>query len=281
MVTVSQSNTPRAAPNDLRDRPDGSIVVGSTEVRLACGTHDIEAAQELRYRVFYEEMGAVPTKEAALLKLDRDAFDAAAEHLLVIDHADGGTVVGTYRLMRRRFSDQTDAYYTSGEYDISKLTKFHGEILELGRSCVDPRFRSRATMSLLWQGIAAYVFRHDIQLMFGCASLPGSDPGAHAEALSYLHHFHQAPAALRPRALANRYVDMNMLPSEEIHTKQIRNSLPPLIKGYLRLGGWVGDGAVIDSQFNTTDVCIIVSTLNLAGKYFRHYQRTLRGAPPR
>lgn len=277
MVTVSEFNAPSVARDDRRDTPTNSIVVGSTEVRLASGNDDIEAAQELRYRVFYEEMGAIPSTEAALLKLDRDAFDAAAEHLLVIDHADGGTVVGTYRLMRRRFSDQAGGYYTSGEYDISKLTEFHGEILELGRSCVDPRFRSRATMSLLWQGIMAYVVKHDIQLMFGCASLPGSDPIVHAEALSYLHHFHRAPAALRPKALTNRCVEMNMLPPKKINTKKIFNQLPPLIKGYLRLGGWVGEGAVIDSQFNTTDVCIIVRTRNLARKYFRHYQRNLRG----
>lgn len=280
MATESEIDVPRATPAQARalakSMKPGSIIAGSIEVRLARGNDDIEAAQDLRYRVFYEEMGASPSKEAALLKLDRDAFDATAEHLLVVDHSLGGSVVGTYRLMRGRISDQKGRFYTSREYDISNLTEIRGEVLELGRSCVDPRFRSRATMSLLWKGIAAYVFAHDIQLMFGCASLPGSDPRAHAAALSYLHHHHRAPEALRPRALPSHHVDMNMLPPFEIDTKQALNNLPPLIKGYLRLGGWVGEGAVIDKQFNTTDVCVIVSMESLAGKYFRHYQRTHR-----
>ena len=278
MVTLSEVNAPRAAPSAARDRRSGSIIAGSTEVRLARGNDDVEAAQELRYRVFYEEMGARPSEEAAVLKLDRDAYDAAAEHLLVIDHSLGGSIVGTYRLMHRRLSERAGGYYTSSEYDISKLTRFQGEILELGRSCVDPRFRSRTTMALLWRGIAAYVFEHDIQILFGCASLPGCEPRAHAEVLSYLHHHHQAPWELRPRALETRYVGMDMLSPCEINTKQALCDLPPLIKGYLRLGGWIGDGAVIDTQFNTTDVCVIVRMESLAGKYFRHYQRMLRGA---
>lgn len=179
--------------------------------------------------------------------------------------------------MRRHPSERDGGYYTSREYDISMLTGFKGEILELGRSCVDPRFRSRATISLLWQGIAAYVHDNDVQLLFGCASLPGPDPTVHSEALSYLHHHHQAPLELRPRALASRHVDMNMLAPYEINTRQALNGLPPLIKGYLRLGGWVGDGAVIDKQFNTTDVCVIVNMERVAKKYFLHYQRRLRG----
>jgi L-ornithine Nalpha-acyltransferase len=278
IITGSQVNGSHHAASAARVTRTGAIIAGSTEVRLASDNDDVEAAQELRYRVFYEEMGAKPSSETADLRLDRDAFDAAAEHLLVIDHSLGGAVVGTYRLMRGRFSKHGGGYYTSGEYDISKLTEFQGEILELGRSCVDPRYRTRATMSLLWQGIAAYVFEHDIQLMFGCASLPGCDPSAHAEALSYLHHFHRAPRALRPHALAARYIDMNMALAHKIDRKHALTHLPPLIKGYLRLGGWVGEGAVIDPQFNTTDICIVLKMESLASKYFRHYRRTLIGA---
>jgi L-ornithine Nalpha-acyltransferase len=279
MHTASEISSRRAASTTVKDAPPTSIIVGSMEVRLARGDKDVQAAQLLRYRVFYEEMGATPSKDAALHKIDRDAFDATAEHLLVIDHSIGGSVIGTYRLMRRRFGDASEDYYTSREYDISKISRFPGEILELGRSCVDPKFRSKATMSLLWQGIAAYVFAHDIQILFGCASLPGNDPRAHAVALSYLHHFHRAPRDLRPCALATHYVDMNMLRPHEISRKQALNDLPPLIKGYLRLGGWVGDGAVIDEQFNTTDVCVVVRMESLAEKYFKHYQRKLHGEP--
>ncbi len=256
--------------------PD-SIRLGSIEVRLAAGKHDIEAAQDLRYRVFYEEMGAKPSRETSIVKLDQDAFDSSAEHLLVVDHSRGGVVVGTYRLLRRRLLEKSCDYYTSREYDISKLNDAPGEILEVGRSCVDPQFRSRATMSLLWQGLAAYAFEHKIELLFGCASFPGCDPRAHADALSYLYHRHLAPTELRPRALPGRYVDMNIQRICDLDEKAAIAKLPPLIKGYLRLGGWVGDGAVIDEQFNTTDVCIVVRMKSLTGRYFRHYERTLRG----
>jgi putative hemolysin len=147
-------------------------------------------------------------------------------------------------------------------------------VLELGRSCVDSAYRTKMTMQLLWRGIAGYVFTHNIDLLFGCASLPGVNPEALAVPLSYLYHKHLAPADLRPRALPELYTDMNLLPAAAINARQALAELPPLVKGYLRLGGFVGDGAVIDRQFNTTDVCVIVKTDLITDKYFRHYDRT-------
>jgi putative hemolysin len=158
------------------------------------------------------------------------------------------------------------------------MVAYPGEILELGRSCVDASARNLPTMQLLWRGIATYVFHHQIALMFGCASLPGTDPDALAVPLSYLYYHHLAPPALRPRALAQRYVDMRRLPPSAIDPAKSLAELPPLIKGYLRLGGFVGDGAVIDQQFNTTDVSIVVKTDLITDKYYRHYERQAREA---
>jgi putative hemolysin len=172
------------------------------EVRLANSQAEIEAAQRLRYRVFYEEMGAQPTPEMAAEKRDFDAFDEFCDHLLVINNRaehDLG-VVGTYRLHRRE-TPKFKGFYSSSEYDVAKIAAFKGNVLELGRSCVDADWRTKMTMQLLWRGIAGYVFAHKIDLMFGCASLPGIDPGALALPLSYLYHNHLAPAAIRPRAL--------------------------------------------------------------------------------
>jgi putative hemolysin len=257
---------------------------GPLVVRLAEDPRDIDAAQALRYRVFYEEMSARPTPEVAADKRDADEFDAVCDHLLVVDrrkqHAGARGVVGTYRVLRRAPAEAFGRFYSASEYDISPIVAHGGEILELGRSCVDADYRSGATMQLLWQAIAAYVFRHDIEVMFGCASLPGTDPDALALPLSYLYHYHLAPPALRPRALVDRYVPMTRLPVDRINTKTALASLPPLIKGYLRLGGFVGDGAVIDDQFNTTDVCIIVKTELVTEKYSRHYERKRREAAP-
>jgi L-ornithine Nalpha-acyltransferase len=249
---------------------------GPLQVRLAESAADIDAAQALRYRIFYERLGAQPLPEMARRRRDFDRFDEDCDHLLVLDHGIGAgadAIVGTYRLIRRETAARVGGFYSAGEYDIASLVEFEGEILELGRSCVDPAYRQRPAMQLLWGGIAAYVFHYEIVLMFGCASLPGIDPEAIAMPLSYLHHHHLAPPALRPRALAERYVDMRRLEPRAIDPARALAALPPLIKGYLRLGGFVGDGAVIDEQFNTTDVCILVKTDLVTAKYSRHYER--------
>jgi len=255
------------------------------EVRLAVTADEIDAAQALRYRVFFDEMGATPAPEVFLTKRDRDAFDAVCDHLIIIDHALGEgpqSVVGTYRLLRRAGAEAVGGFYTQTEFDISRLLAVPGEVLELGRSCVDAAHRTRSTMQLLWRGVADYVLKHDVKVMFGCASLPGTDTAPLAPALSYLYHYHLAPAHLRARALPERYVEMNLLPPNEVDAEaaiaqiDVRATvaaLPPLIKGYLRLGGMIGDGAVIDHEFNTTDVCLIVATDSITDKYFKHFIR--------
>lgn len=254
----------------------GDLRSGNLEVRLAESSAEVDAAQALRYRVFYTEMAARPSPEMAARRRDFDSFDRVCDHLLVIDHNLGPGpegVVGTYRLIRRSAARSVGRFYSSDEYDISPLVDFPGEVLELGRSCVDAGYRSRPSMQLLWRGIAAYVFQYDIAVMFGCASLPGIDPAGLALPLSYLHHYHLAPNGLRPVGLPGRYAPMDLLDKEQVDVRAALGVLPPLIKGYLRLGGFVGDGAVIDEQFNTTDVCIVVKTDQITDKYFKHYER--------
>ena len=164
-------------------------------------------------------------------------------------------------------------FYSEDEYDIHAITNFPGGVLELGRSCVDADYRGRAVMQLLWRGIAAYIDLHAIDLMFGCASLNGTDPDALAAELTYLYGHHLAPPALRPKALPARYVDMRRLDPAAYDPRRASQALPPLIKGYLRLGGFVGDGAVIDQQFNTVDVAIVVKTDLVTERYSKHYER--------
>ena len=254
---------------------------GNLGVRIAETTAEIDAVQALRYRVFYQEMGATADAATAASRRDRDAFDAVADHLLVVDHAIGPGaegVVGTYRLIQREAAGKLGRFYSADEYDIAQIMSFPGRILELGRSCVDVAYRGRIAMQLLWRGIAAYVFHYQIDLMFGCASLHGTDPDALAADLTYLYYNHLAPPAVRPRALPHRYVDMRRMPPGQLDPKRVQAQLPPLIKGYLRLGGFVGDGAVIDRQFNTTDVAVVVKTDLVTDKYYRHYERQLRDA---
>lgn len=252
------------------------------EVRLATSRVEIEAATALRYRVFYEEMMATPNPEMSARRLDVDEFDGICDHLLVIDlEADSPfpSVVGTYRLLRRAKALRHQRFYTEQEYDLTPLLHYPGEIVELGRSCVDAAYRNRGVMQLLWRGLAAYIMHHDIDVMFGCASFPGTAPDGLASSLSYLHYYHLAPKMLQPRAHSHCYVEMKRMPRSAIDVSSALNALPPLIKGYLRVGGVVGDGAVIDRQFNTTDVCMIVKTDNVTRKYDRHYRRPAPGQP--
>ncbi|KDU95051.1 hemolysin-like protein [Komagataeibacter rhaeticus AF1] len=254
---------------------------GNLGVRIAATDEERDAAQALRYRVFYEEMGARPDSRTARLRRDVDEFDDYADHLLVIDHAiSSGArgVVGTYRLMQGDAARKLGKFYTSSEYDISPLTEFPCRLLEVGRSCVDRNYRGRAAMQLLWRGIASYIFLHRIDVLFGCASLPGTNPDALSDELTYLYHNHLAPPALRVRALPERRVEMLRSDPQLLDHRRSLARLPPLIKGYLRLGGYVGDGAVIDEQFNTTDVAVLVKSELLADKYYRHYERRLRDA---
>jgi putative hemolysin len=262
--------------------PFPELRAGNLGVRIAITPNEVDAAQALRYRIFYSELGARADARTAMERRDRDAYDEVADHLLVVDHSIGPGpegVVGTYRLIRREAAARIGQFYSADEYDIGIIEQFPGGLMELGRSCVDDQYRNRAVMQLLWGGIAAYVFHYKIDLMFGCASLPGTDTDALAAELSYLYYYHLAPPALRPRALPHRYIEMRRLDREEIDPRRALSSLPPLIKGYLRLGGFVGDGAVIDMQFNTTDVAVVVKTDMVTESYYRHYERRNRDTP--
>ena len=267
--------TPLRSPESL-EAALASLRGGALVARLARTKEDILAAQALRYRVFYDEMEAKPDAEMARARRDIDPFDDVCEHLLVCDTERGSgadSIIATYRLLRGTEARQFGRFYSASEYDIAPLMGYDGEVLELGRSCVDADYRGRPTMQLLWAAIAHFVFHHDISLMFGCASLHGVDPESLALPLSYLHHFHLAPEDMRPVALPHLHVGMDFMAPDDINKKAALTALPPLLKGYLRLGGFVGDGAVVDHQFNTTDVCIVVKTDLVTGKYYRHYGR--------
>ena len=263
--------------------------VGSLEVRMAHTRADLLSAQRLRYSVFYEEMSATPGTIAGMRRLDQDAYDGVCDHLLVVDTAPEACevqgwqsgrrprVVGTYRVLRQEKVPRNLGFYTQSEYDIAPLvarrpqgTKF----MELGRSCVLKPYRNKRSVELLWHGLWTYVREHKVDVMIGCASFEGTDPKAHAMALSFLHHHALAPPEWRCAAHADLYRDMNLLPKDQVDIKAALKAMPPLIKGYLRLGAYIGDGAVIDRQFGTTDVLIILPVEKIDPRYFEKF-----GAP--
>jgi putative hemolysin len=264
-------------------RPHDSLGrIGPLEVRLARTEREIRTAQALRYRVFYEEMAAVPDERTRAGRRDIDRFDALCDHLLVLDHDDRATrrfrtdqprVVGTYRLLRPEVADANGGFYSAAEFEIADLTARHPGLrfLELGRSCVLGPYRDKRTIELLWHGIWAYVLRHRIDVMIGCASLPGSDPDRLALPLSFLHHFAAAAPEWRASARPDRRVEMDRMPREAVDARTALQQLPPLVKGYLRLGAGIGDGAVVDRQFGTTDVLIVLPVAAISSRYLSHY----------
>ena len=244
------------------------ISADGIEVRLAASRAEVAAAQRIRYRVFYEEMGAKPTAAMQALEMDYDVYDEVCDHLLVLAE---GEVVGTYRLIRRHAAKAIGRFYSAGEFDLSAFIDTPGEILELGRSCVDARWRHRGTLQMLWQGLAAYMVENRIQVLFGCGSLPGTHPETLAPQLAYLRDNHLAPPELCARALPHQdRIDFADI-TAAWDARRVLASLPPLLKGYLRLGGMIGDGAVIDHQFNTTDVLVVVNTADIAGRYVKRF----------
>ena len=254
---------------------------GPLEVRLAAGPGEVRRAQRLRYKVFFEEGSASPSRFAASLRRDIDVFDAACDHMVVLDHEAVAKpfrlpkpkVVGTYRLLRQEVAERGPGFYAATEFDVAPLLARRPELrfLELGRSCVAKPYRSRKTVELLWQGIWAYALRHGADALIGCASLDGAEPDRLAVPLGFLHHHAASPAEWRVAALPERRVPMDRLGRDDIEPKAATRSLPPLLKAYLRLGATVGDGAVVDRAFGTTDVFVVMPVRSVSERYIGYF----------
>ncbi len=251
------------------------------KIRLAQNASEILVAQRLRYEVFARELGA----DVQSQEIDADLYDAACDHLLVIApsstegastlQVEDGQVVGTYRLLPQTSAQRLGGFYSQNEFDVESLVKRHGQLsfLELGRSCVLAEHRGTSVVELLWQGIWNYVRSHRFDVMLGCASFEGTDPQRHAEALSFLA---QVPKAndWRVHAQEGPGSPMALIPPADINVKRAISALPPLIKGYLRLGCHFGEACVVDPLFKTTDVLVILPVSAINPRYFARF-----GAP--
>jgi L-ornithine Nalpha-acyltransferase len=263
---------------------------GDLRLRLARSSLEVKKAQSLRYRVFYEELNAKATNAAHNNGLDSDAFDDICDHLMVVRSVkpfsadpimlEDGELVGTYRLLRQEVANRHGGFYSAQEFDIGPLLerKSHLSFLELGRSCVLQEYRTKPVVELLWQGIWNYVRAHRLDVMFGCASLAGTDLDAHRHTLSFLAQNAKAPAEWNVRAVSSRYVEMNASPMAVLDPKQSLRALPPLVKGYLRLGCFIGEGAVVDHQFDTIDILIVLPVSVINPRYFSHFGQPAQSA---
>lgn len=255
---------------------------GWLTVRIGRDDCDLRAAQRLRYRVFVQELGGDGPMVDHAAGLERDEFDPVVDHLMLIDtRRDPQScdhVIGVYRLLRSDVAEGFGRYYCDGEYDLAPLRASGRRLVELGRSCVDPAYRGGSAMFLLWNALADYVLDHGIEILFGVASFHGTDPGPLAQTLSWLHHHHLAPPALRPVARQPYFQPMDLVPANELDRTAAMAAMPPLIKAYLRLGGVVGEGAWIDHAFNTTDVFLLMDTAAMSARHRQFYHARRQGA---
>ncbi len=266
-----------ARVRDTEGLPETLGRIGALEVRLATRKKDIRRAQKLRFKVFYTDGGAKPDPRAALTRRDICPYDRVCDHLVVVDHDAADRrgrrkprVVGVYRMLRQEKAQRAGGFYTRQEFDIEPLLARHPSkrFLELGRSCVHPAWRSKRVLELLWRGVWTYARHHRIDVLIGCASLPGADPAAHAPVLRFLEE--RAGAQPEWRASARPQRRSSLSPTAPDDGASL-HALPPLIKGYLRLGAQFGDGAVVDLQFGVTDVLVIMPVADIDPRYKTYF----------
>lgn len=274
---------PRPRPKrgrDLGGLPRVLGRAGNLEIRLASSKKDVRRAQRLRFKVFYEEGGAIAQGGSALVRRDICRFDKFCDHLLVFDMETKNSfgrvkpkLVGTYRLLRRAIAERHGGFYSAGEFDIAPLLARHADknFLELGRSCVHAKYRSKRVIDLLWRGLWIYAKHHHVDVLIGCASLPGTNPLALALPLSFLHHQASADNDWQVTPQTGRAVPMGILESNAVDARRGIAALPPLVKAYLRVGAKFGNGAVIDQQFGTIDVFTIMPIAEIEDRYIAHF----------
>ena len=254
-----------------------AIKVRDFEVRLTRNKEERRLVRALRYAVFCEEEGASATEEQKNLREEYDSYDRFAEYMAVFHN---GAVVGCYRIIDREAAEKMGGFYTESEFNLSKIRKVRGNIAEMSRACVDANYRDNAlVMRLLWAGLSEYVLRRKVRVLFGVASWVGQKPGLSAHAISYLYYHHLAPARLRATVLAENFHEsvnpalsrMNIMPEVFVDEEEAFRQMPPLIKGYLRVGADFGKGVYIDKGFNTYDVFVILQTKNISATYQKHF----------
>lgn len=237
------------------------------QLSIATTTAELREVQRLRYKVFVEDMGISSLLNAE--RLDRDQFDEYCDHLIVRD-TNTLKVVGTYRLMSPSAAQKKGSFYSEGEFDLCRLAHLRTRMVEAGRACIHPRYRGGSVIMLLWSGLAAYMQRHQCDHLIGCASMNLADGGHNASAVyQALSPSHAAP----PEYQVTPHMPFPM----QTLASSCKPQTPPLIKGYLRSGGWICGAPAWDTQFQSADLFMMLQLSNLDGRYARHYGTGLNG----
>ena len=248
------------------------------EVRLAKDGKEIVEVQKLRYEVFVDEFGANVSHKNKNKCIESDKFDDHCDHLILIDKSTrtlmgNPTIVGTLRLINSTNAKRFYGFYSATEFNLNKILELKQNLLEIGRACVHKNYRGHIALHLLWLGLGKYVLKKDIAIIFGVASFNGTDATLFSSALSLLHHKYSASKELKFKARAPNLVDMNMISIDELDYRKALLQMPSLIKAYLRMGARVGQGAFVDTNFNTVDIGIIIKVELMDSKYKELYGR--------
>jgi len=234
-------------------------------VSMARTESEVREAQKLRYKVFVEEMGArLPAAEEGV---DKDMYDPFCEHLLVRE-ADTGKVVGTYRILTPELAKRIGGYYSEDEFDLTRLEHLRERMVEVGRSCVHPDYRSGGVITLLWAGLAQYMLKNKYDYMIGCASISMKD-GGHNAASIYNKVKVDCLSPIEWRVFPRCALPVQALDNDAVSV------LPPLIKGYLRLGAYVCGDPAWDPDFNTADLLVLLPMSRIHPRYAKHFGVTL------
>ena len=239
-----------------------NIDLGKFNLKIINDFHPlINKVKELRQKSFF--------KNSKKNKPDSDEYDKFCDHLVVIDKSVADDfVVGTYRLLLKPKFLARQRFCSESEFDISKLLDGNkSTLLEAGRSCVHEQYRDGRIIRLLWRGLATYIVNNRVDLIFGCASFPSSNYKLFIKQLSYLYHYHKTPKTLSTSPVKKLEANFNIMHKNKIDIEQEFRNLPPLIKAYIRVGAWIGPGAIVDLKFNTTDVLIVLNSKKILKKY--------------
>lgn len=256
-----------------------TIKVRDYEVRLARTKEERKQVRQLRYLTFVEEEGASATEEQKQLREEYDSFDRFADYMVVVHNK---KVVGTYRIIGREAAEKMGGFYTEEEYDLDKIKRIKGNIIEMSRACVDPEYRDEAlVMRMLWAGLADFIVRNKVLVVFGTASYSnvGLNPSVAAQAMSYLYYNHLQPLNLRAVVKKENFVEgvnqkwsqMNILPKAFVDEKIAKSQMTPLTKGYLALGAKFGKGIFIDKPFGSFDVFVCIQSKDISKIYQKHF----------
>lgn len=237
-----------------------SYSAGHYEVRMAETAIEIEQAQKLRYQVFYVEKQGEPSEAMRNIKKDFDEWDENGFHIIVVDKRSDDKVVGTLRLFCNLCLAPGQLFYTEQTFDMSGVKQHFQRSLELSRFCIDSNGRGGAILMLIWKYAMRFIHDNYIDVMIGCASFSGTNIDTHLPILSHLYQNHLAPESLRPKPKTDEFINLNKLANTVVEENQAQKLIPPLLRGYLKIGAKISDAAIIDRSFNTVYVAIYVES---------------------